>query len=92
MDEQVQLRRPEWAEVGRRWDKIPKEERLALPLRLTLPIKAEMQAYQEARERKNIAYKARKKLQAEDEAWAEYAAKEKADKLARAIRKLRARR
>lgn len=91
MDEQVQVTRPEWAEVGKRWEKIPKEERLALPPRLTILIRAEMQAYQEARERKNIAYKARKKSQAEDEAWAEYAAKEKADKLARAIRKLRAR-
>lgn len=81
----------EWALLGRRWANIPKEDRLALPPRYTIPIRAEMQAYQERRERKNRAAEARKVAIDEATAWAEYEAREKAERLARAIRKLRAR-
>lgn len=86
-----EMRLAEWAEVGRRWADIPKPERLAMHPSLTIPIRAEMMAYQEKRERKNRAAEARKLGVAEDQAWAEYEAREKAAKLARAIRKLRAR-
>lgn len=81
----------EWASLGRRWAQIPKEDRLALPARYTLPIRAEMQAYQERRERKNKAQEAAKRQISEAEAWAEHEERERAAKLARAIRKLRAR-
>lgn len=80
-----------WAATGRRWADIPKEERLALHPSLALPIRAEMQAYQEARERKNRRKEAARIGRDEAEAWAEYEAREKAERLARAIRKLRAR-
>lgn len=78
-----------WAEVGRRWHQIPKEERVALHPSLTLPIKAEMQAYQERRARKNKAAEAAKMGLAESEAWAEQADRERREKLARAIAKIR---
>ena len=93
MDEtpEAKVRQAEWAEVGRRWADIPKEERLVLHPRFTLPIRAEMQAYQERRERKNRAKEAAKLGVAESEAWAEHAERERKAKLERAIRKVRAR-
>jgi hypothetical protein len=90
-DTEAKVRLAEWAEIGRRWEHIPKEERLALPPRITIPIRAEMQAYQEKRERKNRASEARRIGRLEEEAWAEYAELERQAKLARAIRKLRTR-
>lgn len=81
----------EWAELGRKWATIPREERLAIHPRFQLPIRAEMMAYQEKRERKNKAAEARRLGKLEDEAWAEYAERERAAKLARAIAKLRRR-
>lgn len=79
----------EWAQYGRQWAGMTREERLLLHPRLALPIRAEMMAYQEKRERKNRAKEAAKLGIAEAEAWQEYADREKAAKLARAIRKLR---
>lgn len=90
-DTEAMVRLAEWAEIGRRWDQIPKEERLALPPRITIPIRAEMQAYQEKRERKNRASEARRLGRLEEEAWVEYAERERQAKLARAIAKIRRR-
>lgn len=81
----------EWAELGRKWAKIPREERLAMHPRFQLPIRAEMMAYQEKRERKNKAQEAARMGRLESEAWAEHAERERAEKLARAIRKIRRR-
>jgi hypothetical protein len=90
-DTEAQVRQAEWADIGRRWATIPKEERLALHPSISNPIRAEMQAYQERRERKNKAKESARLGVAEDEAWAEYADRERQAKLARAIRKLRVR-
>lgn len=91
-DTEATVRQAEWAEIGRRWTNIPREERLEFPPRITIPIRAEMQAYQERRERKNRAAEAARIGKAEDVAWQEHAERERQEKLARAIRKLRARR
>jgi hypothetical protein len=90
-DTEAKVRLAEWAEIGRRWADIPRDERLALHPSVTLPIRAEMQAYQERRERKNKAKESARLGVAEDEAWAEYEERKRAEKLARAIRKLRVR-
>lgn len=78
-----------WADTGRRWADIPKEERVAIHPSVALPVRAEMMAYQEARERKNRRKEAARLGRDEAEAWAEYEARERAAKLARAIAKIR---
>lgn len=88
-DTEAQVRQAEWAEIGRRWASIPREERLALHPSISNPIRAEMMAYQEKRERKNKAKEAARLGMAEAEAWEEHTQREKAAKMARAIRKLR---
>jgi hypothetical protein len=90
-DTEAQVRQAEWAEVGRRWTTIPKEERLVIHPSISNPIRAEIQAYQERRERKNKAKEAARLGMAEEEAWAEHAERERQAKLARAIAKLRRR-
>lgn len=91
-EDEAPRRQAEWAEVGRRWAEMSNAERFNVHPSLRNPIRAEMQAYQEKRERKNRAAEAKRLGRDEAEAWAEYAERERAAKLARAIRKLRARR
>lgn len=79
----------EWAEEGRAWPTMTRAERAALHPRFANVIRAEWQAYQERRERKNRASERRRWLSAEIEAWSEYAERERAARLRRAVRRVR---
>lgn len=74
-----------------RWMALTKEERTALAPEVRDEMLARVQAYNKKREAKNKRSLERRKLRAEEEAWAEYAAIERKAKLARAVAKLRRR-
>lgn len=74
-----------------RWLSLSAEERAALPDEVRQQMWEALQRYLVKAAERNARKRKARYEKDEAEAWAEYAAREKADKLARAIRKLRAR-
>lgn len=73
-----------------RWLALSKEERAALPPEVRAEMVAKVHAWQVKAAAKNAIKRQRRIARAEVEAWEEYAERERQAKLARAIRKLRA--